>query len=123
MLSPVDALLGPRIGTFNGLRLIYDKNLLIATGRWEWAHVRSRGRALRRNKKHRQNVYQIMRPDPQIYITFGTTAIGHPAMLRHLERKAADPNYVVPPYDEADYQPVVAGPPPQTDPRKWSPRP
>lgn len=117
MLGPLDTLSRP-MGYLNGMRLIRDNNLLIATGRWEWAHVRSRGRALRRNKKHRQNVYQIMRPDPTLYSSF-EMIIGHPAMIHHVVRKVDDPSYVIPKYDESSYQPILAGPPPLTDPKTW----
>lgn len=76
-----------------GMRIFENDKLLVATGEEDWSRVRSPGRARRRRHKHRQNIVQVMKPDPNFYVDKARNAVYcHPAMAQALrEATVAEP--------------------------------
>lgn len=70
--------------TFSGMRIFEAPSMVVYVGE-DWSKVRSRGRAARRRKKHRQNITALYEPDGKYLIDEARGAIYcHPAMASKL---------------------------------------
>lgn len=78
--------------SIGGMQIVQDANMVEVVGE-DWSKVRSPGRARRRRKKHRQNIFPLYAP-MQTFLQFGNRIHCHPVMAKKLiaaakERMAA----------------------------------